>query len=469
VNQSLTDYFRLPSSIAEEMAAPLKLTSGDSGFFQFGPGNVCYGRSSCGVTGDLDQSFRLDVSQKVGRQPFLPDLPFSFGEVINNLRLERYRCAAGNGSGRLLTTTAVRDFYYSIREGLPIGFRRHLQKIYLKGWSKLAFPNWPVDFTVDNLHEEYLRISMDYAGLERVPFIWFWPDGASNCLILTHDVESPAGLDFTIPLIELDAAYGFHSSFQVIPEKRYTVRDSYLSAVRDRGCEVNIHDLNHDGRLYLEHGEFRRRAAKINEYSRMYGTRGFRSGSMYRNQDWFEAFDFSYDMSVPNVAHLEPMRGGCCTVMPYFVGKILELPLTTTQDYSLFHILKDYSIDLWKHQLDLLSKRNGLISFVTHPDYLMDRRAGKVYENFLEYARAFVLRKGIVSLLPGEVDHWWRQRNEMQLVRRGQGWEIVGSGSDRARIAYAVVEEDRLVYQLSDSAVCGDGAESMMPVAEVRR
>ena len=37
---------------------------------------------------------------------------------------------------------------------------------------------------------------------------------------------------------------------------------------------------------------------------------------MYRNQDWYDVFEFSYDMSVPNVAHLDPMRGGCCTVMP---------------------------------------------------------------------------------------------------------------------------------------------------------
>ena len=59
-------------------------------------------------------------------------------------------------------------------------------------------------------------------------------------------------------------------------------------------------------------------------------------------------------MSVPNVAHLEPQRGGCCTVMPYFIGDILELPLTTTQDYSLFHILGDYSIALWKQQIELI-------------------------------------------------------------------------------------------------------------------
>lgn len=66
---------------------------------------------------------------------------------------------------------------------------------------------------------------------------------------------------------------------------------------------------------------------------------------MYRQQEWFNAFDFSYDMSVPNVAHLEPQRGGCCTIMPYCNGRILEIPLTTSQDYTVFQILNEHSLD----------------------------------------------------------------------------------------------------------------------------
>jgi hypothetical protein len=256
--------------------------------------------------------------------------------------------------------------------------------------------------------------------------------------------------DFTI----LSSNWMLHTvsgpRFRSFPRSANHISETYISEIRSRGCEFNIHDLNHDGRLYLELGEFLRRAAKINEYSRIYETRGFRSGSMYRNQAWYGAFDFSYDMSVPNVAHLEPMRGGCCTVMPYFIGKILELPLTTTQDYSLFHILNDYSIDLWKRQLTSLRKRSGLMSFVTHPDYLIDRRARSVYEALLEHLRSFVSQEGILALLPTEVDQWWRQRNEMQLVPRGGGWEIVGPGHERARVAYAVVEDGRLVYELAD-------------------
>ena len=29
--------------------------------------------------------------------------------------------------------------------------------------------------------------------------------------------------------------------------------------------------------------------------------------------------------------------------MPYFIGHVLELPLTTAQDYTVFHVLGDYS------------------------------------------------------------------------------------------------------------------------------
>jgi hypothetical protein len=284
-----------------------------------------------------------------------------------------------------------------------------------------------------------------------VPFIWFWPDGASNCLIMTHDVETRAGRDFTPQLMDLDESYGIKASFQVIPEDRYQVSDEYVQEIRTRGFEFNIHDLNHDGHLYQKREEFLHRAKKINAYGHRYGAGGFRAGAMYRMLDWYDAYEFSYDMSLTNVAHLEPRRGGCCTVFPFFIDRILELPLTTAQDYSVFHILHDYSIALWKKQMDLIRQRNGLISFISHPDYLINRRARKVYETLLDHLRQMVAREKIWAALPGEVDQWWRARSQMKLVRNDSGWEIEGPGADRARIAFAVVEGDRLVYELADA------------------
>ena len=154
-------------------------------------------------------------------------------------------------------------------------------------------------------------------------------------------------------LMDMDDAHGIKSSFQVVPVGRYEIADGFVQEIRRRGFELNVHDFKHDGSLFQDHAQFLLQAQKINEYVRNFQSLGFRSGAMYRNQEWFQALDVSYDMSVPNVAHLEPQRGGCCTVMPYRIGKIVELPLTMTQDYSLFHMLADYSIDLWNTECDL--------------------------------------------------------------------------------------------------------------------
>jgi hypothetical protein len=38
----------------------------------------------------------------------------------------------------------------------------------------------------------------------------------------------------------------------------------------------------------------------------------------------------------------------------------------------------------------------------------------------------------------------------MSLAPRGGSWEIVGAESERARLAYAVLDGDRLVYELAE-------------------
>jgi hypothetical protein len=449
VIQTLLDYYRFPEGVLGGISITADPAAGDTGFFEFGANNICYGHCRSGVSLDPGGSRQFDALKAVRQDQCKVHLPFDFTEVVDNLRLERYRQHLSPGRKVFTENESVRKLYYLMREGLPVSFRRHLQRAYFRDWTELPFPAWPVDFTVDSLHEEFLRLLMTTTGAKKIPFIWFWPEGAPNCLIMTHDVETSVGRDFTSQLIELDDSYGIKAAFQVIPEKRYDVPDVYVSEIRRRGCEFNIHDLNHDGHLYRERSEFLNRAARINGYLRRYNTQGFRAGAMYRQQEWYDAFEFSYDMSVPNVAHLEPMRGGCCTVMPYFIGKIVELPLTAAQDYSLFHILNDYSIDLWKKQLALIRKRNGLMSFIAHPDYLIERRARHVYESLLDYLRQLITSEKIWATLPGEVDKWWRARSQMKLQRRGEEWEIVGPERERARLAYAVLDGGKLVYELA--------------------
>ncbi|HEU0048631.1 MAG TPA: hypothetical protein VFQ43_13620, partial [Nitrososphaera sp.] len=48
----------------------------------------------------------------------------------------------------------ARRSYYLLRPFLPVAFRKHLQRIALKGWTKRAFPDWPVDFTTEDIFEK---------------------------------------------------------------------------------------------------------------------------------------------------------------------------------------------------------------------------------------------------------------------------------------------------------------------------
>jgi hypothetical protein len=447
VSSILSDYYRVPDEGLALICAPQ--LSGEDGFFHFGPDVICYGRSATGVSPEIENAGRFDAYQNASLKNSEVHLPFDPVEVVENLQRERYVKQRPTKNGRMVDLPIVRATYYAVRELLPVSIRKHLQKFYLGDWSKLLFPKWPVDFTVDTLHERILRLSMQANGVQRMPFIWFWPDGAPNTLIVTHDVETAVGRDFTRELIDLDEAHGIRASFQVIPEKRYEVPDEYVALIRSRGFEFNIHDLNHDGQLYQERQLFLQRSKKINSYVKQFGTSGFRAGVMYRNLDWYDAYEMSYDMSMPNVAHLEPQRGGCCTVFPYFVGKILEIPLTTCQDYSLFQILNDYSIDLWKQQLAMLRKRNGLMSFIAHPDYLIDAKARRVYESLLQYLQQMVAREKIWMALPGEVDQWWRARNQMRLVQINDQWAIEGPQSNKAKVAFAVLDGDGLTYEVT--------------------
>ena len=313
--QPLSAYYRIPDGLLGRLVPPNP--TGESGFFRFGSDVLCFGQSTSGVAKSVQDAARYDALQHAAVDGSDVHLPFDPIQIVEGLRREKYVAALRAGSQTSISQEWMYKTYYSIREMLPVSIRRSLQRAYFSDWKTRPFPAWPVDFTVDSLHAQLLKLLADASDVERVPFIWYWPDGAPSCLILTHDVETAAGRDFTPQLMDLDSAYGFKASYQVVPEKRYDVSDDYFQSIRSRGLEFNIHDLNHDGCLYLEREEFVRRANKINEYARHYNAAGFRAGSMYRRVEWFDQLEFSYDMSVANVAHLEPQRGGCCTVFPF--------------------------------------------------------------------------------------------------------------------------------------------------------
>lgn len=392
-------------------------------------------------------------------------------EAIQGIRDECYATDSDNN----ILRSPIAAIYYFFRPLLPTAIRKYIQRVYLRRWRKLTIPQWPVDTTVDDLLAQLLVGALrSEVTTKRIPFIWLWPNGASSCAIMTHDVETAAGLNNCSALMDMDAAFGMPAAYQIVPEDRYHVSPSFLDEIKKRGFEVNVQDLNHDGLLFRNEREFRRRATRINEYAANFGARGFRSAALYRNHEWLKALRFEYDMSVPNVAHLDPQRGGCCTVLPYFIDNLLELPVTTTQDYSLFHILNHYSLDLWKQQIDLIKQKTGLISFITHPDYLTSEDAKSVYRGLLRHLNNLRNDERLWIATPGEVNDWWRQREQLRMVEDGAGWRIVGPGSERARIGYAEEHMGHLVLSVQGQELrieengCNELADDSQPIGKSR-
>jgi hypothetical protein len=274
MNKALIDRYRCPWSFVKfDLIGRL---SNESGYFRFGRDTICYGHSASGFRASRVDGVLYDALRDVTTDGSNALVPFDPTEVIDNLRLERYASHYRHGALNRWKRS-LRNAYYLLRLLMHVSLRRHVQRAHLNGWRNLLFPRWPVDTTVETLCEQLLLFSMKAKGVETVPFVWFWPDGARSCVAMTHDIETERGKAFCSELMDIDDSFGIKASLQLVPEGRYQVSAPLIQGIRDRGFEVNIQDLNHDGHLFRNREEFLRRAQRINGYGKAYGAKGFRA------------------------------------------------------------------------------------------------------------------------------------------------------------------------------------------------
>jgi len=252
-------------------------------------------------------------------------------------------------------------------------------------------------------------------GSERPPENWpGWPEGKKFAVVLTHDVESKAGLRKCRSLMQLELDLGFRSSFNFIPEGSYRVPANLREELTASGFEVGIHDLKHDGHLFASHREFKRRVVRINDYAREWGASGFRSGFMLRNLDWLHDLDVQYDASTFDTDPFEPQPDGGHTIFPFWVprpnggsingqrstintspGGYVELPYTLPQDSTLFLVLRETTPEIWMRKLDWVAQHGGMVLLDAHPDYMSFNGSRQttteypaaLYREFLTYVR----------------------------------------------------------------------------------
>lgn len=267
--------------------------------------------------------------------------------------------------------------YYSVKPWLPRGLRLALRRVHARRKLRRCGGRWPID-----------------ADAGAAPEGWpGWPEGKQSALVLTHDVESERGLQGVRQLAELEMQLGFRSSFNFIPEGPYAVPADLRAWLIERGFEVGVHDLSHNGKLFASREAFQPKAEKINQYLSAWNAVGFRSGFMMHELDWFHALNVEYDASTFDTDPFEPQPDGVRTVFPFFVERpgvngdgsrgeagclpsvagprgYLELPYTLPQDSTLFLLLRQTSIEVWERKLEWLVNRGALVLLNTHPDYM---------------------------------------------------------------------------------------------------
>jgi len=306
------------------------------------------------------------------------------------------------------------QIYYFLKPIIPRSIQLYLRrKLVIEKKQLKNADTWPIDTSS--------KKSLD-------PF-HSWPSSKKFALVLTHDVDTDLGQKKCRLLMNIEKRLGFRSSFHFVPE-RYRVDPTLRTQLEEKGFEVGVHGLNHDGKLYKSHRIFQERAEKINGYLKAWGAVGFRSPAMHHNLEWIHDLDIEYDASTFDTDPFEPQPDGVGTIFPFWVSKdgtqdgYVELPYTLPQDFTLFVLMKEKNIDIWKQKLDWIAEHGGMALVNTHPDYMNFDKADPGEIRYARHLREFhwVKKLGIEeypALFYKELLEYVKDRYE------GQYWHVL--------------------------------------------
>jgi len=358
-------------------------------------------------------------------------LPFDPGEVMQQFWSEKY-LKVGRSPVAAARHVAMLRAYYLVRPALPRRLQLELRRHFTRVQAMSSFPRWPVEDSLHNLYTRLFALVSEVTD-RPVPFLDVWPGGRSWALVLTHDVETYAGYHNLDLLRGPERELGYRSSWNFVG-LRYTVSDDMVRALQNEGCEVGVHGLRHDGRDLGSRRLMEKRLPAMREYAQRWNAAGFRSPATQRSWEFMPRLGFEYDSSYSDTDPYEPQPGGCCTYLPYFNERMVELPITLPQDHTLFTILQHSDADLWVRKAEHLRERHGMVLVLTHPDYAHDPRLADGYKTLLD---AFEGDETVWHALPRDVAAWWRQRAASTIRRNGDGWRIEGPASANGRVRFA--------------------------------
>ena len=278
----------------------------------------------------------------------------------------------------------LRKIYYTAKPLIPRGLQLSLRRTRIRMLRNKYRQTWPI-YT---------------PGAKGIASGTQWPDGKRFALVLTHDVEGPTGRDRCKPLVQLEKDLGFRSAFYFVPE-RYSTRPELRDYITQQGFEVGVHGLYHDGKLYNNTAVFQQRVPTINDYLNDWKSCGFSSPCAHHNLAWTSELNVKYAVTTYDTDPFEPQGGGIGTVFPFRVHNCqtgrdyIEIPYTLPQDFALYVLMKEKTIEIWKRKLDWIAQCGGMVHLKTHPDYMsfetettgVEEYPLSYYADFLRYVR----------------------------------------------------------------------------------
>ena len=331
-------------------------------------------------------------------------LPFDLDEAYHNYISEKWTRA---GVLRRLSSRQLRLFYV-VKHLIPRPVQLRARRRLIRWQGKPQFPSWPLDTSVSRLLELYAFCVLRLRAEQTASFRWFWPDGFHAACVLSHDVEGAEGLRLAVELADLEEDLGFRSCFNV--GGWYDLDPGVFRELTSRGFEIGIHGLVHDRSLFSSRSAFEAQLPELRMLAERTGATGFRSPATHRVFAWMHELPVEYDGTIPNSDPYEPQPGGCCSIWPFFIGSLVELPYTLPQDHTLLTLLGHRNADVWIEGARRIEDGYGLIQCLSHPDrgYLGDPPKRAIYAEFL---RAIAERERVWKALPRDVASWWRERD----------------------------------------------------------
>ena len=326
--------------------------------------------------------------------------------------------------------------YYRIKHLIPAAVRHRLNAAAIRVRSRLEFPHWPCESALVEVRREWLKRSLSTLGVNDEWHIGFWPYGNKRCIVLTHDVDSRKGFDRMERMADLEQRHGFRSAWN-LPLAQYEIDWSRVERLRERGFEFGAHGLSHDGRLFRSEQDFAELSPRLLELAREHGLRGFRAPSTLRDARLIATMDFDFDSSFSDTDPYEPQPGGSCSLFPFHLMRMIELPYTLPQDHTLIHLLRRSPLPLWVMKANWIATLGGMILVLTHPDYSGEGAYLETYEQLLGWLSQIDCAW---RALPSEVAQWWAQRSQMSLHLTNERPAICGPGATRA-VARLISEE----------------------------